>query len=212
MSIGLQLHDVAVLKGYRPLFPPLSLNLQAGDILHVSGANGSGKTTLLRALAGLNRQYQGHVCWRGQDIQRDVARYTSELLFIGHSAAVKASLNALENLAWYVACDGASDADCTQALKALRLHNKRELPCFQLSAGQQRRVALCRLLFNRAPLWVLDEPLTALDSEGIAVIRQAIAQQRERGGITLLTTHHGAEALDLPLRRLTLARDEVLLT
>lgn len=208
MTLSLQLRELAVEKSYRPLFPPLTLELTAGEILHVAGANGSGKTTLLRALAGLNQQYQGDIKVNGQNIRQQLAYYCQQLLYIGHQGAIKAQLSAVENLQWYAACDQTEPAQVENAMRALGIYKKRDLPSFQLSAGQKRRVALCRLLFNRAPLWILDEPLTALDTDGSAVIRNAIAAHQARGGITVMTTHHGADELELPMRKLLLDRKE----
>lgn len=208
MTFTLQLRELAVEKAYRSLFPPVSLELLPGQILHVAGANGSGKTTLLRALAGLNQRYQGDILNNGRAIRQQLPYHTQQLLFIGHNAAIKPQLSATENLDWYMACDNAKPEQVIAAMKALGIYSKRDLACFQLSAGQKRRVALCRLLFNRSPLWILDEPLTALDVDGLAVIRNAIATHQARGGMTVLTTHHGADELGLDMRRLTLSRKE----
>jgi heme exporter protein A len=204
----LQLTDLACHKGGEQLFGGISLALPAGEMLHVAGENGSGKTTLLRVLAGLNRQYKGDVRWHGKDIRSHWADYAQQLLYLGHQPALKTQLSARENLRWYASlCPQVDDDHIATALADLGLHGKADLPCHQLSAGQQRRVVLARLYFSQQPLWILDEPFTAIDVQGFAPIVNCLRGHLERGGMIIMTTHHGMEKIDLPHQTLTLSRE-----
>ena len=159
------------------------------------------ETSLLRILAGLSQPEQGRVCWQGRPIGRCRDRYQSELLYIGHKPGIKAGLTALENLAFF---HQVPEAELWQALARVGLAGYEDLPAGQLSAGQQRRVALARLWLSRAPLWILDEPFTALDKTGSAALLARLRAHAETGGLVLLTSH---QPLDLPaalLRRLSL--------
>jgi heme exporter protein A len=197
-------------KGQQQLFSNINCRLNAGELLHVTGENGSGKTTLLRILAGLNRDYEGDVQWCGQDIRRHWAVYAQQLIYLGHQPALKAQLTARENLVWYAACAGVNAASIAPALKTLGLHNRADLPCHQLSAGQQRRVVLARLMFSPQLLWILDEPFTAIDTKGFAPVVDCLRNHLARGGMAVLTTHHGMENIDLPHRALKLGEQNSL--
>lgn len=191
-------------KGNQRLFSSVQFSLNAGDILHVTGENGSGKTTLLRIIAGLNRDYVGNVFWHGNNIREQWHTVAPAILYQGHQPALKTQLTARENLQWYAHCSGVSDNNIDAALLALGLRGKTGIPCYQLSAGQQRRVVLARLMFSTQPLWILDEPFTAIDTNGLPAILQCLRSHRERGGITIMTSHHGMETLDLPHKTLPL--------
>ncbi len=204
MSAHLQLQDIGCEKGQQPLFSGLDYSLAKGELLHVAGENGSGKTTLLRILAGLNRDYSGNVLWNGENIRTHWPVYAQDILYIGHQPAIKALLTARENLLWYAHCVGATASQASAALSDMGLRNKADIPCHQLSAGQQRRVVLARLIFSQQALWILDEPLTALDAKGFEPILQCLRNHLQRGGITVMTTHHGMEKIDLPHRQLLL--------
>jgi heme exporter protein A len=207
MSPCLQLQKLQCEKGFQRLFSDVNLSLDAGELLHVTGENGSGKTTLLRVLAGLNRDYEGDVLWQGKNIRSDWPLYAQDIIYLGHQPALKAQLTAKENLLWYAQCSGVSGVAVDSALAAIGLLGKTDLPCHQLSAGQQRRVILARLMFSGHKLWILDEPFTAIDTAGFTTILQCLRKHMARGGIVVLTTHHGMEKIDLPHRTLTLGVD-----
>ncbi len=188
-----------------PLFADVQGEVFPGDILQIEGPNGCGKTTLLRILAGSLTQTSGDIFWREQRLPRARQDYLQDLLFIGHHPAVKQELSPLENLRFWrqlMACrDDVSDQ---QALTEMRLKGYEDVPCYSLSAGQLRRVALCRLLISRASIWLLDEPFTAIDKQGVAELSIMLANHTAKGGVVLLSTH---QPLELPnLRRLSLAR------
>jgi heme exporter protein A len=163
----------------RVLFAALDVAIAAGDVLEVRGPNGSGKTTLLRCLAGLTEDFEGSV------------ERSAPFLYLGHRGGLNRELSALENLRWYAALDatGAGDAAIRDALDDVGLPGQALTPCAQLSAGQQRRVTLARLALGRAPLWLLDEPFTALDDAGCALVRRLIESHRSRGGGAVCATH-----------------------
>ena len=167
-------------RGPATLFRDVSFAVAAGEWVAVRGPNGSGKTTLLRCAAGLTRPDAG-------EIRRD-----GGLLYGGHLAALKDDLTAEENLRSALALNGAEVAEARQreALADVGLGTRRLLPARRLSAGQRRRVGLARLMVDPAGVWILDEPLTALDDEGQALFSRTLARHLERGGLALVATHH----------------------
>lgn len=173
-----------VVAGQR-LFAALDLAVLPGDLVEVRGPNGCGKSTLLRCLAGLYRPEDGHVERR------------APFMYLGHRAGLSADMTPLENLRWFAAIDGArvEQAMLAEAMDRVGLGAARFDRCGMLSAGQQRRAALARLLVGRACVWLLDEPLTALDDAGCALTRGFIDEHRARGGATVCATHR---ALALP--------------
>ncbi len=191
------------------LFEQLELRLAAGDMLQVSGPNGSGKTSLLRLLAGLMQPTAGEVLLNGQPLTTQRNELARNLLWLGHAAGIKGLLTAEENLTWLCALHQPATRDVIwQALEQVGLRGFEDVPCHTLSAGQQRRVALARLYLNPPPLWILDEPFTALDKTGVTQLEAHLAEHCEHGGMVLLTTHHtlahrpsGYRELDLGQRR-----------
>lgn len=195
--------DLCYERDERPLFKGLSLRVKPGEALQITGANGSGKTSLLKILAGLLFPTQGEVRWQDQAILSHRAQYYSHLLYIGHLAGVTSLLNPRENLHYYQ--PEASLADISNALAQLGLGDYIDTPCHQLSAGQQRRVALARLLLSTARLWVLDEPLTAIDQQGIRLIEQFIDSHLSTGGSVILTSHQALSLGTITPQEVTLA-------
>lgn len=195
---ALELQQVGCARGGRLLFGSVSLRLEAGQWLKVSGGNGAGKTSLLRVLAGLLPPASGQVLWRGQPLAGQPVRLGHERLFLGHAPAVKDDLSALENL--MAACALAGDpVDAGQALQALDhagLRAQAHQALRRLSQGQRRRCALARLpLARRRPLWILDEPFSALDTPACEWLGEQVRAHIERGGMAVLTSHQ-AVALD----------------
>ena len=184
--------NLQCVRGSRTLFSGLGFGLQAGELLRVAGANGSGKTSLLRIVCGLLAPAEGEVRWHGEAIARLREEFWRSLVYIGHASAVKDDLTALENLV--IACTLAGvETDKGRAGAALRhlgLAGCEHLPAGVLSQGQRRRVVLARLvLSDRLPLWVLDEPLAALDGAAMDCIQQLVAGQLARGGAVIYSTH-----------------------
>ncbi len=170
-------------RGGRELFRNLSFDVRAGQLLQVEGANGAGKTSLLRILAGLSRY------GFGGSVQRLVPQ-----LYLGHHSAVKALLTPRENLAWHVAGECAySDADIERALMQVGLYGYEDVPSMSLSAGQHRRVNLARLYLSNSPLWLLDEPFTAIDKTGVAELEMLLVNHVESGGAVIMTSHQSLQ-------------------
>lgn len=184
----------------RVLFEHLDLAVNQGDLIQLVGPNGAGKTTLLRLMAGLNHDFDGQVRWQGKNIRQCFQDYARQRLYIGHLSAIKKVLTPLENLRWFVSSwPEVRDEALWQALEDVTLAGYEDVPCQQLSAGQQRRVALARLLVTPTPLWILDEPFTALDKAGVAWLEAQLARHVEQGGSVLITSHHALT--DLPALR-----------
>ncbi|AVO55076.1 cytochrome c biogenesis heme-transporting ATPase CcmA [Ectopseudomonas mendocina] len=195
-------------RDWRMLFEQLAFRLDAGDMLQISGPNGSGKTSLLRLIAGLRQPTAGDILLQGKALSEQRSELARNLLWIGHAAGIKGLLTAEENLAWLCALHRPSSREAIwQALEAVGLRGFEDVPCHTLSAGQQRRVALARLyLADTPPLWVLDEPFTALDKSGVAQLEAHLAGHCERGGVVVLTTHHSLQHKPVTYRDLDLGQ------
>lgn len=186
----LQLNQFTCVRDDEPLFVPVDTEIKPGDIVQVAGPNGAGKTTLLRALCGLFDTYEGDILWKGQPIRQVRQAFLSELMYLGHQPGVKNSLTARENLEWFAGVRGRhEELDVEAILSQVGLAGYSDIPCQQMSAGQHRRVGLSRLYFDASPLWVLDEPFTAIDIQGVARLEQKIQSHAAAGGTVLLTTH-----------------------
>lgn len=172
-----------------PLFSDLSGELKAGEILQITGPNGCGKTTLLHILATVQPINVGHLRWLGQDIVRCRQQYLADMAFIGHKPGLKLSLSPLENLQWLSKLQPLSKCRYSAALARVGLAGFENVPCSTLSAGQLRRAALATLCMTQARLWLLDEPLTALDSQGIADLEAMLLEHVADGGAVALSSH-----------------------
>lgn len=202
----LEAHHLTCVRDERVLFEALSLTVQPGEIVQIAGANGAGKTSLLRILTGLATAEAGKVCWQGEPIRRQRDVFHHQLLWLGHQPGVKAVLTADENLRFYH--PRLSQDARWAALAATGLIGYEDVPVAQLSAGQQRRVALARLWLSDAALWVLDEPFTALDVAGIETLTRRLERHASRGGAVVLTTHQPLRPVSCPLRCITLNAPE----
>ena len=182
-------------RGETLLFEELDVAIATGEVLQLAGPNGSGKSTLLRALVGLAELDEGEVSWCGRATRRVRDAFHAELLYIGHRSGISGALDPRENLRALLGPEVDDEARVVAALVELGLGERLDVPCRALSAGQQRRVALARLVLQERRLWLLDEPLTALDAAGLDWVRSRIVERARSGGAVVYTTHQ-ALALD----------------
>ena len=191
----LRAHGLACDRGDRRLFSAVDLSVSPGEWLQVEGANGAGKTSLLRMLAGLSPAADGHIEWDGRPMGEARDDYHARLLYLGHAAAIKEDLSALENLQTAAAIAGRplDEATALAALRRIGLKGREDLPARVLSQGQKRRVALARLLCSQARLWILDEPFVALDVAAVTQLCGILDEHLARGGMLIFTSHQAVQ-------------------
>ncbi|WP_303783740.1 cytochrome c biogenesis heme-transporting ATPase CcmA [Azovibrio restrictus] len=193
----LEAQDLECIRGDRRLFHGVGFRLDAGELLFLQGRNGAGKTSLLRMLCGLSQPESGEIRWKGESIRRLSDDFRADLCYLGHLNAIKEELTPLENLlaSARLAGESLSEDDALDALEQVGLLGREDLACRYLSQGQKRRVALARLVKERRPLWILDEPFVALDVNAVAWLAGIIGAHLQRGGLAVLTTH---QPVDIP--------------
>lgn len=170
----------------------VNLELNSGDLLQVEGCNGSGKTTLLRLLTTAVKPTSGRIFYQGKKLSDCRYEYCSNIIFIGHQIALKERLTPVENLNW-LSPIGLSQDSINRALDLVGLRDFETAPSWSLSAGQNRRVALARLIVSNAKIWFLDEPFTAIDTQGIGLMRQLIDDHVSKGGAVVFSTHQSVD-------------------
>lgn len=189
--------SLACVRGDRELFKDISFSLEVGGLLQVRGPNGSGKTSLLRMLCGLSNPAAGEIHWCGNTIRSLGGDYLAVVTYIGHLSGTKDDLTVIENLCISSALAGfeISTAQASEALRYMGLSGRETLPVKVLSQGQRRRVALARLLVCKTSLWILDEPLVALDVAAVKLIQELLERHLQQGGMIVMTTH---QEIDVP--------------
>lgn len=179
--------NLTCVRDDRVLFSELSFTVCPGEMVQIAGKNGAGKTSLLRILAGFAQPENGEVKWQGEGLSRARYQYHQDLLWLRHQPGIKNVLTAFENLSFYHA--NSAENLRWQALTEVGLLGFEDVPVNQLSAGQQRRVALARLWLSSQKLWILDEPFTAIDVTGVEKLTRQLKLHTEQGGMVILTTH-----------------------
>ncbi|NOI09617.1 cytochrome c biogenesis heme-transporting ATPase CcmA [Vibrio alginolyticus] len=202
----LEVSNLTAIRDERVLFENLQFEIKPGELVQIEGRNGTGKTTLLRIVIGLGDREEGVIKWKGEEVEKSRDVFHQDLLFLGHQTGVKRELTALENLRFYQSIQNnrSSDEEIFIALTQVGLAGREDVPVAQLSAGQQRRVALARLWLSKQILWILDEPLTAIDKQGVKVLESLFASHADNGGIVVLTTHQDMFADSPKLRKIKL--------
>lgn len=206
--MSLSVSQLQCSRGDVCLFEGLSFELTAGQLIWLEGRNGSGKTTLLRALCGLFLPDSGTIQWQGEKTKSVADVFYRKLLYLGHQNALKLDLNPVENLQILSRLAGqtVSEEQIDNALSKLGLAGYEETPVRKMSQGQQRRVALSRLLISDAPLWILDEPFVALDIAAVELLQEILVKYVEQGGMVILTTHQPLLIAEDKIVRLSLDR------
>ena len=169
--------NLALFRGERLVFRDVSFSVGSGEFLVLRGANGAGKSSLLRAVAGLTPLAAGLLSWDGENALEDHPAHAGRIAWLGHLDAVKPALSVHENV------------PALGALQAVGLQGFAELPARLLSAGQKRRLAIARVVASQAPLWLLDEPTTALDAASVKTFTEICAAHCQGGGLIIASTH-----------------------
>ncbi|MEM8685192.1 MAG: cytochrome c biogenesis heme-transporting ATPase CcmA [Pseudomonadota bacterium] len=190
MTHILKAEQLSLFRGERCLFDSIGFALASGELLLLRGPNGSGKTSLLRGLCGLLEFEDGKILWDDVDISRDRQSFRARFAWYGHKTGFKLDLTAEENLAFESTLRAPSGLAIRDAIDRLGLNRQRKLPVRSLSAGQQRRASLARLLLSGVKVWVIDEPFTNLDADGRALVEELVAEHVAGGGMAIVATHH----------------------
>jgi len=190
-----EVQSLECVRDDRLLFSGLNFALAEAEVLQIEGPNGCGKTSLLRIICGLRLAEAGQVLWRGESIQSTREDYYANMVYIGHLPCVKAELTVMENVRSLLDTRSLSmtDAVIEEALAKVGLATYEDVTGKALSSGQRRRILLAFVALSQARLWILDEPLTALDVQGVALMESMIIEHREAGGSVIFTTHHGMQ-------------------
>ena len=192
---SLNVNNLSCQRGYNQLFSELSFEVNSGDVLRITGTNGSGKTSLLKILAGLNAAEEGKITLDNHPVKSD--EYQSEVFYLGHLSALSAELSSIENLEFLTGLNQSIDQQrLIEALNKVGLEGYENEHCGKLSAGQKRRVILAGLFVSNVKIWLLDEPFTALDPQGVKIVEECISKHCAQGGLCLFTTHQDSALLD----------------
>ncbi len=205
-AMTLKLNRLAYQRQEKIIFTPISLELIPGDLLLVQGANGAGKSSLLRLLAGLVQASSGNISWQQVGIDQQHADYIQYLHYIGHQNGLKLGLTVKENLKLFACLTRSTLVSeiSEQVLIELELFNHQNTLAKKLSAGQQRRLALAKLFLFPKKIWILDEPLTALDQKIQEKLLIYLKKHLENKGIAIISSHHAIALENYPLKKLIL--------
>ena len=193
MTAKLSAINLTLFRGERCLFSDLGFALNPGELLLLEGQNGCGKTSLMRAIAGLLEFETGEVHWDGRPVREYRQAFHGEMIWMAHRTGLKLDLTLVENLNFESRLRASSDADFESVLERLGIQRLKRLPVRSLSAGQQRRVALARMLLSKAQLWFMDEPVTNLDRDGRKLVIQLVNEHLGAGGMCVMAAHQEIE-------------------
>ena len=193
MTAKLTADELTLFRGERCLFQGLSFALSPGELLLLEGRNGSGKTSLMRAIAGLIELESGEIFWNGEPVRSNRQAFHGSLVWMAHRVGLKADLTLVENLKFEAHLRAQSNQDFDEVLQRLGIDRLKRLPIRSLSAGQQRRVALARMMMSRVPLWLMDEPFTNLDREGRSLVMELTTEHLDRDGMCIMAAHQDIE-------------------
>jgi len=200
----LKVKKISCSRGYRQLFGDLSFELRAGQLLLVEGENGSGKSTLLKIISGLRRPDDGEVTWNGDEIDSLASLYSQQIVWLSHRNGINTSLTAKENIQVAANLAKSKIKNLSSILARVGLEGYENTTVRQFSAGMKRRLALSRLLLNKATLWILDEPQTALDKAGMQLLEELIEHHVKNDGMVIMSSHHSVQFKTIPVGRLAL--------
>ena len=203
VSYLLQVNNLSCIRDDRLLFEGLSFAISAGQVLLLEGKNGSGKTSLLRIMCGFREPDVGELSWNGDDLSD--SSYFADLAYVGHLEGVKKELTVYENLKVALALGQSGSYSIMEALSRVNLEDFADVLVAALSAGQKRRLSLARLLITKNILWILDEPFTSLDRQGIALIETLMSEHCAKGGMIVLTSHHDLGLQGVDVQRIMLS-------
>ena len=203
VNYSLQANSLSCIRDDRVLFEDLSFTVNAGHVLLLEGKNGSGKTSLLRILCGFREPDAGDLSWCSDALSD--SSYYSDLAYVGHLEGVKKELTVYENLKVALALGQAGNYSITEALTRVNLEDFDDMLVGALSAGQKRRLSLARLLMTKNVLWILDEPFTSLDRQGITLIETLMSEHCAQGGMIVLTSHQDLSLQGVNVQRVMLS-------
>jgi len=202
-NMVLEAKEISCIRDDRILFEGLNFKLSNHQVLLLEGKNGSGKTSLLRIICGFREQDSGDLFWCDQKIKD--SEYFSEMAYVGHLDGVKKELSVLENLKMSLSLSQKGRYSIDQALEIVHLAGYDDSLVQSLSAGQKRRLSLARLLITKNTLWILDEPFTSIDKQGIALIESLMHEHIVAGGMIILTSHHDLDLHEVDVQKINLS-------
>jgi len=203
LTAKLSATGLTLFRGDRCLFEDVGFALDAGQLLLLEGPNGSGKTSLLKAIVGMLELEAGAVCWDGDPVLEQRQLFHGSLAWMAHRVGFKADLTLVENLRFEAVLRPQVAVDIDDILERVDVARLKRLPMRSLSAGQQRRVALARMLLADVPLWLMDEPYTNLDREGSTLVAGVVNEHLAGGGLCVMAAHQDVD-IDAPVQKVTL--------
>ncbi len=201
MISKLSAENLTLIRGERCLFEGLDFAVKSGELLILEGRNGCGKTSLMRAIAGMLSLETGEIFWNDEPVRKQRQNFHGSLVWLAHRTGLKGDLNMLENLQFERSLRQQSNRDSESVYQRLGIERLRKLPLRSLSAGQQRRVSLARMLLADVPLWMLDEPFTNLDREGRKLVMELVEEHLTAGGLCVMAAHQDVE-IDAPTTKI----------